>query len=145
MIPDEQIPEIKKQLIEQVEKTFPFDKREMAKKQIRDMNKEQLISFLKENGILKDETDSPCPMCLIKDGKIPSSKLEENEKALAVLEINPISKGHTIIIPKEHITKPEELPKEIKELTEKVSLKLKKLNPKAVLVKSSNVTPDFLS
>jgi diadenosine tetraphosphate (Ap4A) HIT family hydrolase len=138
MISDEQIPEIKKQLIEQIDKTFPFDKKEMAKKQVRDMNKDQLISFLKENGMIKDE-DSSCPMCLIKEGKIPSTKLDENEKAIAILEINPISFGHTIVLPKEHITKPEDLPKEVKELVEKVSQKLKKLNPKDILIKSSNV------
>ena len=36
---------------------------------------------------------------MIIEEKIPSYKIQEN-KAVAVLEINPISEGHTIVIPK---------------------------------------------
>ena len=116
MIKDEQIPEIKKQLLDQIDKTFPFDKKAMAKKQVNDMNKDQLISFLKENKLIKEEGKEECVFCLIKDGKIPSTKIDENAKAIAILEINPISQGHTIIIPKEHIEKPENLPKEVQDI-----------------------------
>ncbi len=31
-----------------------------------------------------------------------SYKLDENKSSLAVLEINPLSKGHSIVIPKKH-------------------------------------------
>lgn len=37
----------------------------------------------------------------IAKGEIPSYKVAENDKYLAFLDINPISKGHTLVIPKE--------------------------------------------
>ena len=41
-----------------------------------------------------------CIFCKIVRGEIPSAKVLENEKVLAFLDINPVSKGHTLIIPK---------------------------------------------
>ncbi|MEK6706469.1 MAG: HIT family protein [Bdellovibrionota bacterium] len=35
------------------------------------------------------------------DGKIPCHKVYEDEKVLAFLDINPLSHGHTLVIPKE--------------------------------------------
>jgi len=34
-------------------------------------------------------------------GEIPSYKIAENEKFFAFLDINPLSKGHTLVIPKQ--------------------------------------------
>ena len=59
---------------------------------------------------------------------MPSTEIDENEEALAVLEINPISKGHTIVIPKEHITKPEDIPPKAKELATQIGKKLKRIS-----------------
>lgn len=36
-------------------------------------------------------------------GEIPSHKIAENEKFLAFLDISPLAKGHTLVIPKEEI------------------------------------------
>lgn len=36
-------------------------------------------------------------------GEIPSHKIAENEKFLAFLDINPLAKGHTLVIPKKEI------------------------------------------
>ncbi len=43
-----------------------------------------------------------CVFCKIVKGDIPCTKIDETPKALAFLDIAPISKGHTLIIPKEH-------------------------------------------
>lgn len=43
-----------------------------------------------------------CIFCMIKDGKIPSEKVWEDERFIAFLDINPVSPGHTLIIPKKH-------------------------------------------
>ena len=43
-----------------------------------------------------------CIFCRIIAGAIPARKLAENEAALAFLDINPISKGHALVIPKRH-------------------------------------------
>jgi histidine triad (HIT) family protein len=43
-----------------------------------------------------------CIFCKIVKGEIPSFKVYEDEKVLAFEDINPISSGHTLIIPKRH-------------------------------------------
>jgi histidine triad (HIT) family protein len=43
-----------------------------------------------------------CVFCKIVSGKIPAEKLYENERAIAVLDINPINLGHALILPKQH-------------------------------------------
>jgi len=39
----------------------------------------------------------------IVNGEIPSHKIAEDEKYLAFLDINPLAKGHTLVIPKEEV------------------------------------------
>jgi histidine triad (HIT) family protein len=43
-----------------------------------------------------------CIFCKIIAGEIPAAKIYEDEKVLAFLDINPVNKGHTLIIPKKH-------------------------------------------
>ena len=43
-----------------------------------------------------------CIFCQIVDGKIPCFKIYEDSDFLAFLDINPASKGHTLVIPKKH-------------------------------------------
>jgi histidine triad (HIT) family protein len=43
-----------------------------------------------------------CVFCKIVRDEMPSSKVFENERLLAFLDINPVSKGHTLVIPKNH-------------------------------------------
>jgi len=43
-----------------------------------------------------------CIFCKIVKNEIASKKIYENEKVLAFLDINPVSKGHLLIIPKKH-------------------------------------------
>ena len=43
-----------------------------------------------------------CIFCAIAAGEIPSFKVYEDELVLAYLDINPFSKGHTLVIPKAH-------------------------------------------
>lgn len=43
-----------------------------------------------------------CVFCQIIKGEIPSTKIWENKNFLAVLDIQPIVKGMTVIFPKEH-------------------------------------------
>ena len=45
-----------------------------------------------------------CIFCAIAEGEIPSFKVYEDELVLAYLDINPFSKGHTLVIPKTHST-----------------------------------------
>ena len=43
-----------------------------------------------------------CLFCKIIAGDIPSSKIYEDEKTFAFLDINPVNPGHTIVVPKKH-------------------------------------------
>ncbi|HYL66874.1 MAG TPA: HIT family protein [Nitrosopumilaceae archaeon] len=53
-----------------------------------------------------------CIFCKIVEGKIPSRKITETEKSLAFLDAFPLTIGHTLVIPKKHYTKIEEMTKE---------------------------------
>jgi histidine triad (HIT) family protein len=134
MLPKTQIAGIKKQLLEQIEANFPEDKKHEIKTKIEKMNSEELEVFLKENGLIKDE--SKCIFCSIANGEIKSYKIAENDEAVAVLEINPISKGHVIIIPKIHSS---ETPKKALELAKEISEAIKSLKPKKIEVIPSSL------
>lgn len=43
-----------------------------------------------------------CVFCAIADGEIPAFKVYEDDVVLAYLDINPFSRGHTLVIPKSH-------------------------------------------
>jgi histidine triad (HIT) family protein len=116
---DEQAKTIKEQILSQI-KNFPEDKREQIKSYIEGMNNEELEEFLIKNKMIKQEGESVenksninenrCVMCLIAEKQIESLPIYEDKNYLAVLEINPISKGHTILIPKKHIKESKSLP-----------------------------------
>lgn len=145
MLQEDQIPQIKKQLIEQISSTFPDDKKAQAIEQINSMNSEQLEQFLIQNNLVKSgEAGSPseqqCVFCSIAEGKIPSAQIGENKKALAVLELNPISKGHTLILPKEHLETADKLPSQVLALAKKIAKKIKSvLKPKDILIETANL------
>lgn len=54
-----------------------------------------------------------CLFCQILADEIPSEKVYEDEFSYAFLDINPVNKGHTLIIPKEHHENIYELPDEL--------------------------------
>ena len=48
--------------------------------------------------------DDNCIFCKIAAGEIPSRKIYEDKDLIAIMDLNPTSKGHSLIIPKEHCT-----------------------------------------
>ena len=46
--------------------------------------------------------DNNCVFCKIVKGEIPSVRIWEDKKHLAILDINPNTKGMTLVITKEH-------------------------------------------
>lgn len=46
--------------------------------------------------------DENCIFCKIAGGQIPSSTLYEDEQFRVILDLGPASKGHALILPKEH-------------------------------------------
>ncbi|RDW73893.1 HIT protein [Coleophoma crateriformis] len=51
-----------------------------------------------------------CIFCKIIKGDIPSFKLFESDKVFAFLDIQPLSKGHALVIPKHHGEKLVDIP-----------------------------------
>jgi histidine triad (HIT) family protein len=51
-----------------------------------------------------------CIFCKIVRGEIPCFKVYEDERVLAFADINPISEGHTLLIPKAHAENLWEIP-----------------------------------
>jgi len=43
-----------------------------------------------------------CVFCKIRDGAIPSAKLHEDERTLAIMDIGPVTPGHCLVITKAH-------------------------------------------
>lgn len=152
----EQVEEVKKQLFEQVQK-FPEEQKGQIEEQIESMSAEELEQFLIQNNLIKGEsgesTEPPCIFCSIIDGKINSYKIAESETAIAILEINPISKGHILLIPKIHISS-KEIEKQFSDFTMSLKEKLiKEFSPKEVMIFISeffghgiiNLTPIYIN
>ena len=138
MLSQDEIKQIKEQLLKQIE-SWPEEQRENAKTQIESMNAKELEEFLEKNHLIKSSESQQCIFCSIIENKIPSHKIAENEKAVAILEINPISEGHMIIIPKSHVSATE-IPDKAIELANQISELLKlKLNPEKVEIASAEI------
>ena len=125
----EQISQLKKQLLDQIKK-LPENQRKDAEKQIDDLSDEAIEEML------ENQKESQVNIFRgIVAGKIPSKKIDENQSAMAVLEIRPISKGHAIIIPKEKLENLDKIPSNISILIDKVSKNIsEKLKAKEVKI-----------
>jgi histidine triad (HIT) family protein len=48
--------------------------------------------------------DPDCLFCKIVAGDVPATKVHEDERTVAFMDINPGSRGHLLVIPREHAT-----------------------------------------
>lgn len=53
-----------------------------------------------------------CIFCKIANGEIPSKTLYEDERFRVILDLGPATRGHALILPKEHFANLYELPEE---------------------------------
>lgn len=53
-----------------------------------------------------------CIFCRIVKGELPCTRVYEDDAVLAFLDINPISRGHTLVIPKAHYATLLDLPED---------------------------------
>ena len=118
----EQIQALKAQLLSQIE-NLPPEQKEDARAQIESLSPEALELMLKQQQGKAPKSAEGIFRLIVK-GEIPSSKIDENASAIAVLEINPISKGHTIVIPKKASKSSKELPTQAFTLAKKISKKI---------------------
>jgi len=89
MLTPERIEEIKQQLVD----LAPEEQQKKFQEILADLSPEE-----REQLVGKQQ----CPFCLMVQGNIPVKTIYEDEKLLAILDINPANKGHTLLFPKEH-------------------------------------------
>lgn len=46
--------------------------------------------------------DPDCIFCKIVAGEIPATKVDEDERTIAFMDISPATRGHALVIPREH-------------------------------------------
>ena len=46
--------------------------------------------------------DPDCLFCKIVAGELPSTRVDEDERTVAFMDINPATRGHALVIPREH-------------------------------------------
>lgn len=149
----DQAEDVKKQLIAEIDK-LPNENKEQIKEYIKGLDEQGLEDFLKKNKIKytdtglaqepgegeeqKESAEPKCVFCSIIKGELHSYKILENDKAIAILEINPLSRGHAIVLPVEH-TSIEKMPKSAMSLAQKIAKKIKKkLKPEDIKIETSN-------
>jgi len=134
---EEQIKSIKAQILKQIE-AWPKDQQEQAISQIDSMSPEEFEEFVAKNNIQSDNKGEKqeCVFCLILQGKVPSYKIDENRTAIAILEINPLSLGHSMIISRNH----NNLSNSAFSLANKVAKRIKrKLKADDVKIENANI------
>ena len=77
-----------------------------------------------------------CIFCKIISKEIPAKILYEDEDTIAFLDAFPVAKGHTLVIPKQHYAKIQDLPSEI---NEKLFNTVHKLIPKVDSLQGSTL------
>src|SRR3989344_404637 len=119
-----QIKQLKEQLKAQVSH-LPQQQKSEALKQIDSMSDEAIETLLKQQSQSQENSpDGNNIFRMIINGEIDSIKIKETPEAIAVLDINPISKGHLMIIPKSPVKNPKQIPKSVFSLAESLSKKI---------------------
>ncbi|WP_075721818.1 HIT family protein [Roseburia sp. 499] len=70
--------------------------------------------------------DAECIFCKIAAGEIPSKTIYEDEQFRVIMDISPATKGHALILPKEHYANLYEIPEEVAADAMKLAKKLAK-------------------
>ncbi|HEY8638464.1 MAG TPA: HIT family protein [Solirubrobacteraceae bacterium] len=48
--------------------------------------------------------DTDCLFCKIVAGELPSTRVDSDDRTVAVMDINPATRGHALVVPREHAT-----------------------------------------
>lgn len=74
---------------------------------------ESQLQKLRCYGRRMDMKDCNCIFCKIANGEIPSATLYEDDEFRVILDLNPASKGHALVLPKEHFANLFEIPADV--------------------------------
>lgn len=105
------------------------EQRKELEEKIKNMSPEELAEFQKQQ----------CIFCQIISGKIPSKKIYEDERSIAILDINPATKGHILLIPKEHYSIMPQIPDNEIQHFFVVAKNLSKILLRALKVNGTNI------
>ncbi|MEA2037914.1 MAG: HIT family protein [Nanoarchaeota archaeon] len=75
------------------------EQQQMTEEQMKEMQ-EKIKNMSPEE--LKEFQKKQCIFCHIIEGKVQSKKVYEDDQSLAILDINPATPGHVLLLPKEH-------------------------------------------
>lgn len=79
--------------------------------------------------------DENCIFCKIANGEIPSRTLYEDDDFRVILDLNPVTKGHALILPKDHY-------KNLYELDDSIAVKALPLAKKMAAVMTDQLSCD---
>lgn len=49
-------------------------------------------------------TDPDCLFCRIVAGEVPSTRVDEDERTIAFMDLSPATRGHALVVPRAHAT-----------------------------------------
>lgn len=115
MLTEEQAEILKKRLLEQLESMEETEQIKRLKEQIENASKEELEEFIQaqitaNKGAVEEIETEECIFCQLVKGKLETVKIYEDNEIMVVLDIYPASKGHMLIMPKNHYKTIEEVP-----------------------------------
>ena len=149
---EEDTTKVKEMVLSQIEaSSLPPEQKKQLSNQIKAMTAEQLEDFLKKNreqaqqsggdggGGEGTEQKSECIFCSIINQKTQSYIIDSNKAAIAILDINPLTKGHSLVIPTKHESI-EKLPSSVLSLAKRVAKKIKKkMKAEDVKIETNNI------
>lgn len=105
------------------------EQQEELRKKLESMSPEELKEFQKKQ----------CIFCHIISGKVAAKKVYEDDKSLAVLDINPANPGHILLMPKEHYMIMPQMPENELARIFMVAKQLSNILLKALDVRGTNI------
>jgi len=87
----------------------------MAEQQMTEEQKKELEEKLKNMSPeeIAELQKQQCIFCQILSGKVPSKKVYEDDKCMVVMDINPATRGHCLLLPKQHFAIMPQMPEDI--------------------------------
>lgn len=86
-----------------------------------------------------EEVKQQCIFCQIISGEVPSKRVFEDENFIAVLDINPASKGHMLVLTKEHYSVMPQIPENVIENLGKVAKALSRASLRAFQAQGTSI------
>lgn len=102
---------------------------QITEEDLKNMSPEEILALQKQN----------CVFCNIIAGRIPSKRVYEDDKVIAILDINPATKGHILLMTKEHYQIMPQIPDELVKYMFMIAKGLCKSALVSLAVKGTNI------